>query len=174
MLKRTISLVIIFLIIFNSFGYLLTYLQLKKFYKKVVLEKKLNTIPENELELIIISKADLEKTITFIEENEFIYNNKLYDVFKTKETEKEIYFWCLYDDQETKLDFAFLKIQHSKDRGGKLLNIIINLNNIITACIFSNNLFNSPLPFSPFHFKQNVNNYTSFQEIPSPPPKTNS
>lgn len=171
MIRRITSIVIACLILLNSFGYLLTYMQLKKFYKKVVSEKKLNSISENDLELIVIPKVDLYKTITFVEEDEFIYNNKLYDIFNISETENEIYYWCLYDDDETKLDLAFLEIELSNDEENSLLNIFNNLNNIISAGIFSNNIYNSNLPFSPFHFKQNLSHYTHYQEIPTPPPK---
>lgn len=171
MVRRITSIVIACLIILNSFGYLLTYLQLKKFYKKVISEKKLNNIPENELELIIIPKVDLYETITFIEEDEFIYNNKLYDIFNTTETESEIYYWCLYDEDETKLDLAFLEIQLSTEEENSLFNIFNNLNNIISAAIFLNSIYNNSLPFSPFYFKQNVSHYTHYQEIPTPPPE---
>ncbi|MCX7834026.1 MAG: hypothetical protein N2490_07440 [Ignavibacteria bacterium] len=173
MLKKLTSVVLILLIIFNSFGYLLAYLQFKSYFKSLISEKRETSIPENELELIIIPKSEIGKIITFIDNNEFIYNNKLYDIFKVEETQNELLFLCLYDVDETRLDIAFSRIEElDSEKRTLLINILKSLNNIISVGLISSYTCNNSLPFSPFQFFQSIHPYNNYLDIPTPPPKT--
>ncbi len=171
-LKRVISILIVNLIIFNSLTYVVTYRLLKGYFKNLITEKKEFIIPESDLELIIIQKSELKTSVTFIEENEFIYDNKLYDVVKETETENEIYYYCIYDHNETKLDLAFLNFLNSeKNKHSKYLNILESLQNFFSDalnCINEIKFFNSVSIYNTTFIQSKK---IFYKEIPSPPPK---
>lgn len=72
--------------------------------KEEAVKQIASNIPENELEVIIISSGELENGSSrlFWEEEgkEFKYLYKIYDVVKIKQTKGKVYLYCLNDVKE--------------------------------------------------------------------------
>lgn len=102
-MKKTLTLFLLSIFLFNTIGYFLVYkvaqYQLKD---EVKLEIK-SGIDSDELKILTINKNDL-KNIEWLESNkEMRYNKQLYDIVKSTETSSAITFYCINDIKEESL-----------------------------------------------------------------------
>ena len=74
--------------------------------KEDIKHQMLAVLPENELEIFA---ADDKNIVWEEEEKEFSINRKMYDIAKIKILDSKKYFYCLNDEQETKLIANFSK-----------------------------------------------------------------
>jgi non-homologous end joining protein Ku len=61
---------------------------------------------DDEIEIVIVPNSEIGVTgskFRFVEENEFIYNNKLYDIVKKKSEGNNTIFYCINDKNEENL-----------------------------------------------------------------------
>jgi hypothetical protein len=95
--------------IFNSFGYVVAFFQLKLVFKNVGFEKVIETLPEQQLTIIRIPQKDLSNNNDFIEfdESEISYYGKMYDICRKEVSDGDIIFYCYNDEREDALISAF-------------------------------------------------------------------
>jgi archaellum component FlaF (FlaF/FlaG flagellin family) len=114
-LKRSVTILIIFILFFAQFGYRYIYL-IKQYQLKEEAEEKLITlISDDQFEQI--NFEDNRKNINWEEEGkEFTLNGQMYDVAKTKIVEGKTILFCLNDEKEEQLVEDMLKkIQSNND-----------------------------------------------------------
>lgn len=102
-LKKTISIFLLSIFLFNSIGYYAVFkfseYQIKKIAKRAVFAH----LDDSQYEIITIKKNNLDE-IEFKEDGkEIIYKDQLYDIGKKTETENEIVFYCINDKDEEAL-----------------------------------------------------------------------
>jgi hypothetical protein len=95
--------------IFNSFGYVVAFLQMKYIFKNIGFEKTTGIIVENQLTIIKIPQSDLSGSKNFIEINEFefSYYGKMYDICRKEVSGTDVIFYCYNDEGEDALNSAF-------------------------------------------------------------------
>ena len=140
---------------------------------------------DEEMEIVVIPNSEISDTgsgFRFVEENEFIYYDKLYDIVKKKTEGNNTIFYCINDIQEEKL-FADLNehIKRNTDQnlpaGKQGAPAKDKSNNLIKSII------KEALPEKPEYLCCNINQASTYFEyasliqeqfIPvlSPPPKS--
>ena len=108
--KKLICYFLIFLLMINSAGYTLIYFQLRYLFREEALNKIENFLNENELTSIMISYDDTRNSdngYTRINNEEFLYQGKLYDIVRVSYKQEGISILCYEDKLETKLEEHF-------------------------------------------------------------------
>jgi hypothetical protein len=116
---------LIILIIFNSAGYVFTYWQLKMIFRKTAEENCRIYIPEEKLQILIVhndGKRVLPENWEMENDQEFRYNNEMYDVVRSEVKGDFIYYYCRKDDNENRLESAF--ITYVQETSGTLAGTI--------------------------------------------------
>lgn len=168
-MKKCIHISLVFLFLFNSFGYVILFLKLQEDIKKEVLQKISAVIPEKDLLKISFFKND---KINWKETNEFEYHGAMYDVVKREDKGNYIVLYCFNDEKEASLLKNFKK--QFDDERNKKTNTAgkINLTNFsftaIPGQIFSFN--NQNHLYEQIHIKSTFYNSIKMEVI-SPPPK---
>ncbi len=95
--------------LFNSFGYVVAFFQMKFIFQNIGFEKTISILPEDQLTIIRIPQSDLSENKGFIEldESEFSYYGKMYDVSRKEISGNVVIFYCYNDEQEDALNTAF-------------------------------------------------------------------
>jgi len=106
-LKKSASILLIIMLIFNSFGYVLLYFQLKSVFKKQGFEKISTYLHDEELIFIPDSKSSPNPDIIWIKGHEFKLHGKMYDVFSRIEKGDTIIYKVICDDNENALEYAY-------------------------------------------------------------------
>jgi len=171
-MKRTVSILLIFMFLYNSYGFLFTYFHLKKVFKKEAFEKIDNFLNHDELITLGFKTSELNEKVRFEHSREFKYNDEMYDIFSTEERNDSIFYRCICDKNETHLEKSF-SVFFKTETGQKsnhpyVLNI---LRNIIFAGLIPEtkiNLFNSA---SDFAFDFYAFTIVVFLEKEKPPPR---
>ncbi len=166
------------MLILNSSGFVLVYYGMKRAYKsenKRIIENK--SVYDSELITeIILLKEDIRNSVNFefIEENEFKYFGKMYDIIKTEDLNDKIKFICFCDEKENLLDNAFNLFFDNNVLNGKSKSAHSN----IVKLIIDKADLNSPF-FIPYTHDKEIVNFISelkllenYSEIPYPPPKS--
>ncbi len=107
--KKYISSLLILLMVFNSFGYVVAFFQMKFIFKNIGFEKTIGILPEHQLTILKIPQKDLSGNMEFIEfdETEFSYYGKMYDVIRKEISGSDVIFYCYNDENEDALNTAF-------------------------------------------------------------------
>ena len=104
--KQLISLIMLMLIISHGVFQLFVFKIFQAKYRGEILEVIEDGVLENELALFTFSKDDLEEGTTrvqWIEEDEFRFDEKMYDVVKMETNGDSVYLYCLHDENESRL-----------------------------------------------------------------------
>lgn len=173
-LKKSLSLLIITVLCFNSAGYLFVHLQLRFIFKKIARNKIENNSIIDKVEVIKVSKKTEANSIIFVEKNEIKFNGKMFDVLKVEENKDEIFFYCISDENEDNLSKVFEKqIANCADKNsdGQLpFNILKILNYDSIEPFYFNLKYNS---FQNSLIPELLGAFTNFKaEISTPPPKS--
>lgn len=109
---RSIAMLLILTILFANYsGMILVYHQLKIYHKKLV-RNSVNELRNSSLVVTIsLSKKDLYENkldFKFIEKDEFRLNGKMYDIIESSETTDSIFYNCINDSEEEKMELAFV------------------------------------------------------------------
>jgi hypothetical protein len=173
-MKRILSILLLFVFLFNIMGYYAAFLvqraQLKKEMKAFI---KSDEGKEN-LQKLVIPVAKYAASVDFIEENEFIYKDELYDLIKKETTVTGIILYCINDlKEELLIEVARKHFNKNNNPNTSTDNSSSLIENIINEALPENPFF--LMPFSVCH-KITEFDYTSHittQYIPviSPPPK---
>lgn len=141
--------------------------------KKAVKKTILAGIPEEDLDVLRITDAQMQdaRIFNFVEAHEFLFYGKMYDIVRSEKAGDTTIFYCVYDDLETKLVQRFADIAAgTMNKYGTVLNHI--LDNILKVKIIYK-------AFSLFYDflteKHNTIRYFSplntYLDVPVPPPK---
>jgi hypothetical protein len=128
-LKKTLSILLVSLLIFNSAGYVLIFFQLKFSFQKQAFSKLENYLEPSEMTVINISKKEyLNGSQNFyqISEKEINFFGKLYDISQIEIINDSVKIIALSDDNENKLNDFFEQTlnKNLNDKYSKTASII--------------------------------------------------
>lgn len=173
-MRLLISILLNFVILFNSAGYLVLYYQLKSHFKSDAKKQIESFIPLDKLTHITIPADVFENgndDFYFVEPHEFIYFGKMYDICEYSYSGDKVSIFALRDDKENMLEELFaqffsrtLNDEHSGV--SSLINMIIKDAGLPSEFIVQT-VCNTFLCCD-------IVNYTllkNFFDVPTPPPK---
>jgi len=111
-LKRTFSILLILIIIFNFLGAFLTFIFIQKSIKKEVKRFVINNLPDDKLTYFIFPKSEIEQKklgVIWIHSKEFKYNNRMYDIVRIEKIDDNIKYIVFDDSKETDLVNNYLE-----------------------------------------------------------------
>ncbi len=119
----------------NSVGVIIVYNQIKIFHKRAIKSSiKENTFNQI-VEVLAFPKSALNSScydIKFIDNHEFRFNGKMYDVIESWETEDTIFYKCINDSKEEQLEKSFVQYvvnnHHRQDLPLPIKQIINSIN----------------------------------------------
>jgi|WetSurMetagenome_2_1015567.scaffolds.fasta_scaffold26078_3 hypothetical protein len=127
-MKKLFAYILLLLFLFNSMGYYVVY----EFNKMLVKRETRAIIRSNSGKLIVIRVEDAEHHPGFarIDKDEFIYENRMYDVVSEKKEGDVTIFTCIHDNKEERLVSGLKKVS-----GNKLATILIShiIDNALTV-----------------------------------------
>lgn len=132
---------LLFILAFNSAGYLTGYLLLKK----IVKEYTLSSVSKDQLkyskDITVLSLTSTTQAIIISGGKEIVYNNKLYDIIKTTEDSGKYILYCVEDKREEALDDLIGDKEESSEDNPLESSFNIFLKNIDTdALVYSLNV----------------------------------
>jgi hypothetical protein len=177
--KKLLSISLIFLIAFNAGGYFFIYFQIENNFKESAHNKISEFIPLENLELIKISRQDETNTKIHeyqrLDEKEIYYHGKMYDIYKEEIQNDTVFLYCLNDEKEDILENAFAEYINKKNDDNSLSSVSNIIKILILSALqpnsteFKNIQTHNHLSYIFTSKTQNI-----FIDIPSPPPKVNS
>ncbi len=174
-MKKTFSIFLILSFLFNAAGYLLIYSGLQSHLKEIAKENISTGRIVNKVLILAFSKTDINEGLSelrFLDEKEFTYKGKMYDVIKKECVNDSIYLDCLPDTNEDELNLAFNKnfdgdeLNSNKNSPGQNL-----LKNILQDSVLSDNPI-LPRQFSKINYFTNksITTLSNIYEVATPPP----
>jgi hypothetical protein len=177
-MKKIVIILLSFLLLFNSFGYVLVYFEVKQSLKDDAFEKMKDYISEEDLDIIVLSKQDfLHNTdrCTFLNDNEIQYKGKLYDIYRKYEEGENLILYCLNDEKENtveKIFSSYIEDLNTKSSEQPAIRNILKTKISLGITPKQDSLFtNQIIEFIRFN---KINLITNFKEILTPPPKESS
>ena len=173
-MRKFISILLLLLLLYNSGGYVLIYLNLKEIIKEYAVGQLSRHAEQDSLLTIKIPKRELDNPDVFkwVEENEFMYNNKMYDIAKSSERGDTVYFYCIEDKNEIILDelFAGCFSEDKNETDTEDVKIVLRfLNTEAITNLFYQNLF---IPVKQIQYIDSQKLFTSyFPRVITPPPQ---
>ncbi|MGQ9799697.1 MAG: hypothetical protein ACUVRG_10510 [Ignavibacterium sp.] len=173
-IKKSLAILIISLLLFNSSGYILLYLSSLHFVKKYVINALDNNEYDKEIFLLTLSKKDIAKgkvSFKWIHSREFRYNGNMYDIKKNISDEDSLRVYCYFDEKENLLEQLFHKFAKSESDKSKQKQININLLSFIglffnSETITSYRFIGTKIMSLTIYFQEQFN-----FEVPTPPPQ---
>ena len=169
-LKKTISVVLLFIFLYNISGYYLAF----TFQQSGIKETVQHTFKETDDLLVLRILPGEEKNITWNGSDEFSLNGKMYDVAFTKQEGNILYLYCHSDSKENHL-FASLNLHIRNNIGfpGSRKNSKNTLKNPLPN--FFMNTSKNELSFFVYTLKKEIQcsfHLLSFSiDKPAPPPR---
>ncbi|MER3524872.1 MAG: hypothetical protein C4326_12685 [Ignavibacteria bacterium] len=105
-MKRFVVLIFLFLYLYNFVGYLAVFSVLQYRIKKDVKHRLLSALPLSQLTQLSFSiheRQDRAHAMQWIENDEFRYEGKMYDVVRIVADDDSMHIFCVRDDQEEKV-----------------------------------------------------------------------
>jgi hypothetical protein len=174
-MKKVIIILVSFLLLLNSFGYVFVYFLVRQNLKSESIENLRSYTGDEELIVITIAKNSLNSTgndYDMIDENEIKYKGKMYDIYKQVENENNINLYCVCDEKEDNLNKAFYlcikELTSNNTSRPALRNIVMNK---ISIGIIpeTDNIFTGLINKLNFYLNQFL--ITNYIEVIKPPPK---
>lgn len=171
-MKRLVSILLVFLLLYNAFGYLFTYLHLKKTFKKEAFEKIDNFLNHDELVTLGFSNTELDEKVSFVHSREFAFNGEMYDIFSREERNDSVFFKCICDKNENLLEKSFSVYFNKESKKDAKHPYIYNiLKNIITTAVIADsriNFFNTQNNLQYIYTEKTI---LIFPDNETPPPR---
>ena len=163
-------------ILSNSIGVIIVYNQIKFYHKRTIKEQIKQNNFQEVTETLSFSKSDLKNKLVnleFIEEYEFRYNGKLYDIITQWETDDSIYYKCINDTKEEELEAIFVNYVVNNTNREDLPLLIKQLLNSLHADYYLVNKSNDLPTFTPsvIAFNRLENLLDVCLVTPEPPPR---
>jgi hypothetical protein len=174
-MKKIVIILLSFLLLFNSFGYVLVYFEVKQSLRDDAFEKMKDYISEEDLDIIVLNKQDLlphNIECIFLNDNEIKYKGKLYDIYRKHEEGDKLILYCLNDEKENtveKIFSSYIEDLNTKSSGQPALRNILKTKISVGITPQHSSLFtNQIIEFIRFN---NISLIINFKEVPTPPPK---
>jgi hypothetical protein len=174
--KLLISFFLLFLLI-QSEAILILFLFIKYQHKNDIKQYLTQYFSKDKFELVKIPRyltKALQGDFRRIEESEFCYKGKLYDIFKEEINTDTIYFYCLRDDKEEELNNSFNEYLTDQKIDAKIY-LVKNSLHLLTSFVnyFSSTYLPGNNKISEFCLaKYQQENYISIiPEVKVPPPR---
>jgi hypothetical protein len=173
-LKKNISILVLSLFIYNTFGFLAVHPLLSTHYKNLGMKKVENYSGEEMIELLILNKEDIvgnKIDFKWIHSREFRYNGEMYDIVKNEESDNRLFLYCIHDKEEKKLNEEFAKKIQDNSTNTKHRQLSSHLNILLSEPVQAEKL--SFALMIDYRFNNARSDfYNSVQlDIPSPPPR---
>ena len=122
-MKNLVKILLLCIMLYNFIGYYALFIVLIENAKEDMKEELKNTPDKKELTLLRLPYSEgnvKDKDFELINEDEFSYKGKMYDIAKTEIDGKYINFYCISDSKEDELNLAVINhIQNNmNDNGG--------------------------------------------------------
>jgi hypothetical protein len=112
-LKKVISILLSLLILFNSIGYILFYIERIANNKKEMFELVATTKDLSSVEKFQFSNEEYKSKLNWKNENEFEFKSKMYDVIIAEVSDSLVIVYCIWDAKEDELIANFEKHFHN-------------------------------------------------------------
>jgi hypothetical protein len=152
-MKKLFAYILLLIFLFNSMGYYVVY----EFNKMLVKREVRAIIRNNPGKFIVIRVEDAahHPDFTWLEKDEFVFENRMYDVVSEKRQGNVSVFTCIHDNKEERLVSGLKKVS-----GNKLATILIShiIDNALTVDRYrlDNNV---PSPHNYLPYKEPDGNY---------------
>jgi hypothetical protein len=172
--KKPISILLVLLIVFNSFGYIIAFFQMEFIFKNIAYEKISDVLPEDQLTVLKISKEEISSGNNFVEydEREISYYGNMYDICKKDTLDNYVIFYCYSDENENLLNTAFSSFvkQHTNPNSNNPVTNLIK--QLIKEAYFPNSIYDYYQKKFEEYVTYNKVNYTNiYLEVLTPPPR---
>lgn len=169
---RIFSILLSFLIILNSSGYIFIYIERLASNKRTV-EMIINSAKDMSVfEKFVFTKKEYYKKFNWKDDNEFELNGNMYDIAKVETKNKQIVIYCIRDDKEEQLISNFEKVHNNNSTKDKI-HFPCNQLNTLNFNAIDNDSYSQKRFFNIILFSESfLNNYVSvFLKFPTPPPR---
>ncbi len=176
-LKKSISIVLAFLILYNSLGYFIVFKSIQYAIRNEIKTNIKNSIHEKDLFLIKLTNDEIKSGksgFRKINESEFIFLGKLYDIIRIKKKSDTNYFYCINDAKEEQLYTALSShVERQTDQSSPVSQKTSNLlKHVVKEAICKDKkTFEIYFTFFKYLPEQNIKLYCTDKEIEVPPPK---
>lgn len=174
-LKKTVTILVTLVFVFNTIGFLAIHPFLSFYYKNIGMRQADKPSEEELIELLVFNKDDILKgkiNFRWTHSREFKYNGDMYDIVKKEENDKQLFFYCINDTKEKKLEEEFGKRVHQNSSENKQQPTANNFNNILLSEPVQTEQFSIAIVNEQIFNYWRTDRYKSFQlDIPSPPPR---
>ena len=176
-MKKITSIFLIFLLLLDSCGFFVVYIELSNHFKKEAATRINDFIPDSKLEILAFRLSELSGAsshVSILDNNEIKFNDELYDVYKKVIEGDSVYLYCVNDANENILETAFTIYVDSKTQDNSkntpIHNILANVFKVaVIPVVFNGSYYQSSIKFTTkivYLFPQHS------AEIPTPPPKS--
>jgi hypothetical protein len=174
-MKKSFTILILSLFIYNTFGFLAVYPFLSIYYKNLGMKETEKHLDHEMIELLILNKEDLEKNkvdFRWIHRREFKYQGEMFDLVKKEEKNNQLFLYCIHDKNEKRLEDEFAKRVNDNSKNSKRQQGANHLNILLSEPAQTDIVsFARVCEFRFMNFCPD--DYSSIQlDIPSPPPES--
>jgi hypothetical protein len=174
-IRNIMFLLVAFVFVFNSFGFIFYFLIEREYAKEEAFEEIALQNSEEKIEAISISRSVIDEGKNFqrINRKEIRYEGKMYDVIKEENRSDEIVFYCIHDEKEDKLEKDFAKTVNKNLNQKAMAGSSINFNHLIQYAEYGMKCWiespNNKVDYSNY---LNCNYCLNAPKILTPPPKS--
>ncbi|MGE5520295.1 MAG: hypothetical protein ACM3VS_10245 [Candidatus Dadabacteria bacterium] len=140
-LNKIISIVTILILFISIAGYHLLFL-LERWEAKCDIEQLLHKGTHKDIKTIVVENTRRNKEIQWVNDHEFRWNGKMYDIVHKQTNGSKTIIFCIADERESELIDNYIQLtQHD----GKDQNSTISLLRLLTTpCIIANYIYSIP------------------------------
>jgi hypothetical protein len=166
-LRKIVALILLAIFLFNIVGAYLFLIIRQNINDEDIKAEMRKNLRDEELTLITIPNCELKQIHWIKPGAEFVYNNMMFDVFRTKSSANQTMFYCIHDKKEKQIINDYQKHTEKANQSHKIFQKVLSSNLICTTYTFS-----LRLPVNLHLFKPDVNHYFSiFSDTIIPPPE---
>ena len=177
-MKKTAAILLCFILLFDSFGYILVYISLNSRYKEEIEEILNGELTQQELELIVIprntSNLSENGTLNLSSLKEIQYEGMMFDVYSGEIIGDSIYLYCYHDfKEESLLKKLNTYVESKSNEKHSAINTLYELSKLRLICLTFDefDIHCYPCFKNELRLKDKEALITPALDIPSPPPK---
>ena len=178
-IKKIISIFLLILIVSHGILQFMLYKVMQVKYRLDMVEQISHGIPDSYLTILKFGKSNYKMSsgnIKWIEDDEFRYQNSMYDVVKTKTVGDSIYLYCIMDENESELYTYFEKyLQNLAEEDPDKFKDIASLNIFLSQFYSSSLNTDSEIPLQltkQNYFSLTLNPLDGEILLNTPPPRS--
>ena len=166
-MRKPVSILLVFIFLFNIGGYYLWFAVLQKNIKESVEKLIIKGLKEEALSIVTVPAKGETGIIWIKPGKEFRYRGEMYDVvYSTIKGQDKLYF-CINDNKEKQLISAYHKAHNSKKDADKRIKSNLTDRYFPQELLLSNTDYPTDMEYP----VKNISFSSTILKIPSPPPK---